>query len=53
MQRARAADGQTSVEWLGAMALVIALVGLVVAAVPGVADTIGDVAARIIEGLGG
>jgi hypothetical protein len=45
-------SGQTFVEWLGAMAFVVVLVGLVIAAVPGVGHTIVDTLDKIINAIG-
>lgn len=42
-------EGQTLVEWLAVMALVVALGGLVLAALPGVGDAVVDA----IEGFVG
>jgi len=43
--------GQTFVEWLGAMAFVVVLVTLLVAAAPGVADTIVNFISDAVKAL--
>jgi energy-converting hydrogenase Eha subunit E len=43
--------GQTFVEWLGAMAFVVVLVTLLVAAAPGVADSIVNFISDAIKAL--
>ncbi|HEY7621332.1 MAG TPA: hypothetical protein VH834_16250 [Solirubrobacteraceae bacterium] len=44
-------SGQTFLEWLGAMAMVVVLVTLLVAAAPGLADKIGNVLSDIVNAL--
>jgi hypothetical protein len=47
----RAESGQTFVEWLGTMVVIVALVGLVIAVVPDVGSTIGEKAKDIIDSI--
>jgi hypothetical protein len=47
----RAESGQTFVEWLGTMVVIVALVGLVIAVVPDVGKAIADKAKDIIDAI--
>jgi Flp pilus assembly pilin Flp len=44
-------SGQTFVEWLGLMAFIVVLVGLVIAAAPGLAHKISDLLGNLIDAL--
>jgi hypothetical protein len=52
MHRLTEEQGQTFVEWLALMAVIVALVGVLAAAVPGIADAITDKASELIRGVG-
>jgi hypothetical protein len=44
-------SGQTFVEWLGAIAFIVVLVGLLVAAAPGIGDKIANLITDLIDAL--
>jgi hypothetical protein len=44
-------SGQTFVEWLGAIAFIVVLVGLLVAAAPGIGDRIANLITDLIDAL--
>lgn len=44
-------SGQTFVEWLGLMAFIVVLVGLLVAAAPGLADKISGLLKDLIDAI--
>jgi hypothetical protein len=44
-------SGQSTIEWLALMAMLIALVGVLVTTMPGVADTIVDALGNLIRSV--
>jgi Flp pilus assembly pilin Flp len=46
-------SGQSTIEWLALMAMLVALAGLLVTAVPGIGDTIVTVFDKLIRSVSG